>query len=223
MTAAVRVGIRTFRDAWDALVQLALLNLLWLALSLTIVLMPPATVAMFEATHELAHGRLVSVAEYLGAVRRRFGPACGWGLLNLAVGTLLAVNVVFYDRPEPWAAAIRSLFLVAALVWTVAQLLVWPYVFEQADHSLRRAVRNALLTVVAAPGFSIVLGGIVALLVVASVALLVPLATITTALLCLMGNHAVLDRLVVFGKRAPLAPDPDSLQPSAERGQSVDV
>ncbi len=201
MIAALQVGARTFRDAYDALVLVALLNLIWLGLSLTLVLLPPATVAMFEAMHALARGRQVSVVEYLAAVRGRFAQAWAWGLVNLAVVAVLGVNLAFYDQGEAWADAVRGLFVLAGFVWFVAQLLVWPYVFEQSDQGLRRAMRNALLTVVAAPAFSIVLGGIVAAVVVLSMTLLLPLATITTAFLCLLGNHAVLDRLVAFGKR----------------------
>ncbi|MGI8703837.1 MAG: DUF624 domain-containing protein [Candidatus Limnocylindrales bacterium] len=208
MTAALGVGARTLRDAWDALVLLAVLNIIWFALSLTIVLLPPATVAMFEATHELARGRQVDLPEYLGAVRRHFLRAWGWGLLNAAVVPLLALNLVFYDRPEPWAAAIRSLFLLATLTWLVSQLLVWPYVFEQDEPSLRRAMRNALLTVFGAPIFSIVIAVIVGAVLLVSLTLLVPVPFIATAFLCLLGNHAVLDRLVAFGKRPADAREP---------------
>jgi len=197
------VGARTVRDAWDALVSLAALNFIWFALSLTVVLLPPATVAMFEATNQLARGRQVEAVEYLGAVRRQFLRSWAWALLNAVVIGLLVVSVVFYDRPEPWAAAVRSLFLLATFAWLVAQLMVWPYVFEQDEPSLRRAIRNALLTVLGAPVFSIMIGAIVAAVLVVSAVLLVPVAFMTTAFLCLLGSHAVRDRLVAFGKRPP--------------------
>jgi uncharacterized membrane protein YesL len=212
VTAALRVGARTVREAWDALVLLAVLNLVWFALSLTVVLLPPATVAMFEATHELARGRQVTLGEYAGAVRRHFLRAWAWGLINAAVAALLTVNLIFWDRPEPWAASIQGVFLLAAFGWLVSQLLVWPYVLEQDEPSLGRAVRNSLLTVLAAPLFSVVIGLIVAAAVVISATLLVPIPCITTAFLCLLGSHAVLDRLVAFGKRPPPEPPVDALE-----------
>ena len=208
MIAALSVGARTVRDAWDALVPLVTLNFIWFGLSLTVVLLPPATVAMFEATHEMARGRQVDPPEYLRSVRRHFLRAWGWVVMNAVVLALVAVNLWFYDRPEPWSAAIRSLFALAACAWLVAQLLTWPYVFEQDEPSLRRATRNALLTILAAPLFSVVIGLIAGAVLLASAVLLAPVALMTTAFLCLLGNHAVRDRLVAFGKRPmPVSPD----------------
>ena len=202
--------------------SLAALNFIWFALSLTVVLLPPATVAMFEATNQFARGRQVEAVEYLGAVRRQFLRSWAWALLNAVVIGLLVVSVVFYDRPEPWAAAVRSLFLLATFAWLVAQLMVWPYVFEQDEPSLRRAIRNALLTVLGAPVFSIMIGAIVAAVLVVSAVLLVPVAFMTTAFLCLLGSHAVRDRLVAFGKRPmPRSPD-DADQWPAEASEARD-
>jgi uncharacterized membrane protein YesL len=208
MSAALRVAGRTLRDAWDAFVQLALLNLVWFGLSLTVVLLPPATVAMFEATNELARGRTPAVADFVRAIPRYFLPAWGWAILNVAVGTVLGVNLAFYSNPEPLHLALRGLFLLATLLWVVSQLLVWPYRFEQTDPSLRLALRNALLTTLAAPVFSLILGAVVALVAVLSAVLLAPLPFFSAAFLCLLGNHAVLDRLVAFGKRPrPIEPE----------------
>jgi uncharacterized membrane protein YesL len=209
--SALRVAGRALRDAWDALVQLALLNLVWFGLSLTVVLMPPATVAMFEATNELARGRSPSLADFVAAVPRHFLPAWGWAILNVAVGIVLGVNLSFYSSPEPLHLALRGLFLLATLLWVVSQLLVWPYRFEQADPSLRLALRNALLTTLAAPVFSIIIGAVVALVVALSVIVLAPIPFFTAAFLGLLGNHVVLDRLVAFGKR------PRPIEPEDER------
>jgi uncharacterized membrane protein YesL len=205
MRAALGVLGRTLRDTWDAWIALAVLNILWLGMSITVVLMPPATVAMFEATHELAGGRTMSVSEFLRAVPRHFLRAWAWAALNLVVGVVLAVNLAFYARDELWAVAVRALFAVATFIWAVAQLLVWPYLFEQVDPSVRRAVRNSLLTVVAAPGFSLVLGVVAAVVVIVSVTLILPVAVFSIAFLGLLGSHAVRDRLVAFGKRPPPA------------------
>jgi uncharacterized membrane protein YesL len=209
MRAALGVLGRTLRDTWDAWITLAVFNILWLGMSITVILMPPATVAMFEATHELAGGRTVSVGEFLGAVPRHFLRAWAWAALNLVVGVVLAVNLAFYARDELWAVAVRALFAVATFIWAVAQLLFWPYLFEQVDPSLRRAIRNSLLTVVAAPGFSLVLGIVAAVVVIVSVTLILPVAVFTIAFLGLLGSHAVRDRLVAFGKRPPPVVDDD--------------
>jgi uncharacterized membrane protein YesL len=213
LIAALRVGARTLRDAWDDLVQLALLNVVWLGLSLTVVLLPPATVAMFEATNGLAHGRSPSLGEFLRAVPRHLKAAWAWALLNVLVGGVLGASLAFYAGPEVPVVALRSVFVVATVLWIVSQLLVWPYRFEQEDPSLRLALRNAILTTLAAPAFSLVIAGMVVAVILLSIGLLAPLAVFATAFLCLLGNHAVLDRLVAFGKR-PATAEPIDGEPA---------
>jgi hypothetical protein len=73
-------------------------------------------------------------------------------------------------------------------------------VFEQAEMSLRWALRNALLTVFAAPVFSLTLAVLGAITLLLSVLLVAPLVLATTAFLCLVANHAVIDRLRAFRK-----------------------
>jgi uncharacterized membrane protein YesL len=199
--AAFRVFRRALRDFWDALVLLAVLNFLWAALSATIVLLPGAAAALFEATHSLARGEAPGVADFLAGVRRHFLRAWAWVLVNLAAWTILLANILFYrTRPEPWAAALQTLFLLFAGLWLIAQFYVWPFLFEQSEMSLRQAFRNAVLMVLAAPVFSLTLGILAALVVALSVVLVVPPLLITASFLCLLSSHAVLDRLRAFRK-----------------------
>jgi uncharacterized membrane protein YesL len=199
--AAFRVVRRALRDAWDALVLLAVLNFLWAALSATIVLLPGAAAALFEATHSLARGEAPGVTEFLAGVRRHFVRAWAWALVNLAAWTILLANILFYrTRTEPWAVALQTLFLLFAALWLIAQFYVWPFLFVQSEMSLRQAFRNAVFLVLAAPIFSLTLGILGALVVALSVVLIVPPLLITASFLCLLASHAVLDRLRVFRK-----------------------
>jgi uncharacterized membrane protein YesL len=199
--AAFRVFRRALRDGWDALVLLAVLNFLWAALSVTIVLLPSAAAALFEATHSLARGEAPGVAEFLAGARRHFVRAWAWALVNLAAWTILLVNILFYrTRPEPWAPPLQVLFLFFAGFWLIAQFYVWPFLFEQSEMSLRQAFRNAVLMVLAAPVFSLTLGILAAVVVALSIVLIVPPLLITASFLCLLSSHAVLDRLRAFRK-----------------------
>jgi uncharacterized membrane protein YesL len=199
--AALRVFRRALGDAWDALVILAALNLLWLALSVTVLLLPAATAALFESTHSLARGEAPGIRDYLDGVRRHLVRAWAWALVNLLVWSVLVANIVFYGVfAEVWAVALRSLFLVLAGCWLISQFYFWPFLLEQEDMNIRRAFRNALLAVLAAPFFALTLGLLGAVVVVLSVALIMPMLALTGSFLSLLASHAVIDRLRAFHK-----------------------
>ncbi len=201
MIAALRTLGRAAGGTWDALVVLAVLNVTVLASVVLVVPLPAAVAALFAVTHGLAQGEEPSVAEFLRAVRRLFWRAWAWAGVNVAVGTVLWVGLGFYgQRGEIWTLAGSVVLGAAAFVWGVAQLFVWPYFCEDPSPGLSRALRNAVLTVLASPGFALTLGLAVAVVVALSAALVLPLAAVTGAFVCLTANHAVRDRLRAFGK-----------------------
>jgi uncharacterized membrane protein YesL len=208
MIAALRVVRRAFSEAWDAFVALAVLNLVWLGLSILIVTFPPATAALFEATREVARGRSPGVRYLLDGVRRHFWRAWTWALVNVAVGATIVISVAYYGAVDaPWAGPVQGIVVVLAVLWIVAQLLVWPYVFAQEQPRLRQAFRNAVFTVLGAPAFALTIGVVVLVLVSLSVLLVAPLAVFTAAFISLLGNLALVDRLRAFGK-LPEPPEP---------------
>jgi len=210
MIAALRVLRRAFSEAWDALVLLAVLNLAWLGLSLLVVFFPPATAALFETTREIARGRSPTVRDLLRGVRRHFWRAWAWALLNTVVGVIVVVNVAFYGSMDAaWAGLVQGVVVVLAVLWLVTQLLVWPYAFAQEEPELRQAIRNAVLTVLAAPLFALTIGVVVIALVAVSVLLVAPIAVFTAAFIALLGNLALFDRLSAFGKSPEPAPIDD--------------
>ena len=207
MIAALRVFGRAAVDLKDTLFLLAGLNLLWTLLSVTLVLLPPATAAMFEATHELVRGRAPEVREFFDGVRRHFLRAWAWVLLNVVAWTVLLANLFFYGAlRDVWAVVLQAVFTGFAAFWLVSQFYVWPFLFEKSDMSLRQALRYAVLSVFGAAVclLSLVVLGAVALLV--SLVLGAPPVLASTAFLCLKANQRVIDRLRAFHKMA--APPP---------------
>jgi len=77
---------------------------------------------------------------------------------------------------------------------------------EMEDKSLLRALRNALVMVIVAPGFTIALGLIFLLLIVVSLLLTVPAALFLAALLLLICNHATRSRIARVRKK-PYEPE----------------
>jgi uncharacterized membrane protein YesL len=200
---AVRVVRAALRDGWDALFVVAVLNLAWLGLSLTIVLFPPATVALFESMDELASGRIPGPRDFLGAVRRRFLGAWLWALWAIAGMTVVTVNVRYWGDAGGALVWVAATFVVLGLLFGVSLLYVWPFVFRQQDGGLLRAIRNSILTVLAAPLFAISIAVIVVLVVALSAVVILPLAVFTSGLLGLIATRAVTERLRAFGKLPP--------------------
>lgn len=201
--AAVRVIRRSLRDAWDALVDVAPINLAWAGLGLTIVLLPPATAALFESMHELASGRSPGIRDYIGAVRRRLIDGWAWALWSAAGLTIVGVNIGLYPDltdPRAWLSAVVA---VIGMLFGVSVLYVWPLFLRQPDGGLLRAIRNSILATLAAPLFAVVLAILLALIVAIGAVLILPIVLVLPGLICLVASHAVTDRLRAWGKIPP--------------------
>jgi membrane protein implicated in regulation of membrane protease activity len=72
---------------------------------------------------------------------------------------------------------------------------------EQESKHLGIALRNGLFTALAAPGFTLVVVGVGALIVVLSVVLIFPLFLGVPCLVILLGNRAVIERLGTYQVR----------------------
>ena len=201
--AAVRVVARSAGDAWDALLVMALLSLAWIGLCLTVILAAPATEALFEAMHTLAEGRTPDLTDMLRSIRRRFLASWAWGAWSLAGFALFVAQVWFYLGASDATAFVSAAFIVLGALFAVSVLYVWPFVFLDDDGQLVRAVRNAVLSVLAAPLFALSLAFLLVLVIAASAVLVLPLAAFTPAFVCLVASHAVTDRLRAFGKLPP--------------------
>lgn len=205
---AVRVVRHSLRDAWDALVAVAPINLAWAGLGLTLVLLPPATAALFESMNELASGRTPGIRDYVGAVRRRFVEGWAWALWAAAGLTIVGVNVRLYPDPTDPRAWLSAAVAVLGILFGVSVLYVWPLLLLQPDGGLLRAIRNSIFATLGAPLFAIVIALLLALIVAAGAVLILPLVLVVPGLICLVASHAVTDRLRAWGKLPP--------RPSAE-------
>ena len=205
---AVRVVRRSLRDAWDALVAVAPINLAWAGLGLTVVLFPPATAALFESMHELASGRSPGIRDYVGSVRRRLVDGWAWALWGAAGLTIVGANVRLYPDPTDPRAWLSAALAVLGILFGVSVLYVWPFLLLQPNGGLPRAIRNSVLAVLAAPLFAVVLAILLAVLVAAGAVLILPLVLVLPGLVCLVASHAVTDRLRAW-RKLPARPSKD--------------
>jgi uncharacterized membrane protein YesL len=120
-------------------------------------------------------------------------------LLNLLVAAVSAVNVWFYGQfDEDWARIVQGFPLFLGLVWLVVQFYALPYLMEQKEESLKLALRNGLLTLLAAPGYTVVVAGLAALITLLSVWLVAPVFLGAPCLIAILGNRAVRERLETY-------------------------
>ncbi len=198
----LQVIAQALSDWWDDWVNMALINLVWLLCWATIVLGPPATFGLYYVTNQLAHGRSLGLRGLLEGGRRYLRKSWLWMLLNLLVAMVSAVNIWFYGQLDAdWAGIVRAFPLLLSLVWLVVQFYALPYLMEQKEESLRLALRNGLFTLLAAPGYTVVVAGLAALIAILSVWLVAPVFLGVPCLIAALGNRAVRERLETYRVR----------------------
>jgi uncharacterized membrane protein YesL len=202
LPSPVQVIAFALNDWWDDWVNMLIINLaLWLCW-LTVVLGPPATFGIVYVTNQLAHGSSLGPGGLLTGMRLYFFRSWAWMLINLFVALIISVNIYFYRQQETgWATLLGSLFIVLALFWMMLQFYALPYLMEQSDKSVWIAFRNALFTILAAPGYTLIVAGFAGLLVALSIGVIAPLFLGAPCLVACLGNRAIIERIDTFGVR----------------------
>lgn len=207
ITGALQTLRRTLVDFWYQWVTLLFINVVWLLCTVTVVLAPPALFGLFAATNELAHGRGVSFSDFTSGMRQYFKISWLWGVVNIAAALLVWLNTRVYSQmTESWAVWLMLATLGVAAAWVMTQLLAIPYLFEQERLHLGVALKNGLFTLLATPLYSFLLAVVAGVLIFLCFAQAIVVLLGGVSLLALLGNHAVLNRLIAFGLREH--PDP---------------
>ena len=188
----------SFRDVWQELWTILIVQLLFLLGHLLIVLGPPVTVALFFYGNRIAHDEIATERDFLNAIRQYWKPAWRWGGLNLLVIALLVGDYYltgrWLDNPA-LSSLLQGLYVALLGFWLLLQMFALPFLFEQEHPSVVQALRNS--TVYLRRNLVLVL--VLALLLAASltVGTLAFMLTFVfgAALIAFAGNHAVLEVL----------------------------
>lgn len=191
--------IRTaLHDTWSDLLTTAVVNLMWLGLTLPVVTAPPAALALFYIGNRLAHGDPTDPRDFLQAFRRHLIAGWRWGALQLAVLSVLVGDVALSGRLGGGSVAGRlaqGFYLTGLAFWLLLQVYALAFLFEQETPSLRLALRNGAVMLGQNPLFSLALGVLLLALLTVGVMLFFVTAAVGGVFLALVGNHAVLNRL----------------------------
>ena len=198
--ASLSVIWQAMKIWYDDWFNLFVMNFLTTLSWVTIILGPPMLFGLYEVGHDLAHGRSSGVTDLFQAAKRHFLVSWLWALVNIVVGVIVAVNVIFYWRlAKSWSIFLVSVFLFLGIFWVMAQMYVIPYYMEQKTISLKLAHKNAALTFLAAPGYTLALFLFSLLLLGVSFGFILPLILAGPALVIITGSYAVSERLRAYG------------------------
>lgn len=211
---AFDVFLESLSEWWRDWLNMALLNVVWMLCWLTVLLGPPATMVAYRIASDFGRGGTLYPRELPGMLRRYFLQGWLWFLLQLVVATGVLVNLQFYARlGEPIGPLLRGATLAVTALWLLLQIYTLPYLMEQGRGGLGLALRNSLLTTLASPLYTLVLGIIVGVLAAACLRLPFLLLFGVPMLIALIGSIAVRDRLAHFGKLQPAEAGEDDEKP----------
>jgi uncharacterized membrane protein YesL len=217
---ALTIVWRSFKDLWEELVLLVILNVLWAASALLVSvpillfgtdhaipavvlsfflfwLFPIVSGALCFVTNQVAHGVAVGMATFVTGLRRYWLKSILVGLINLLVLGLLFLNIQFYAlvMEGDWTYFAVAAWVLVTLYWFIVQIYWFPFILELESEKVFVALRHALMMVMLSPGFSLVMVLILAVLTVLCIALTVPFPLFMASLLLLIINRATLNRL----------------------------
>ncbi len=200
MADAWQVFRAALRDLWGDLFTTAVVNLLWLVLTLLVVTAPPATLALFSVGNRMARGDPTDPGDFFRAFRRYFGVGWRWGAVQVVMLFLLIGDIYLTGRLSSSSAAQlgQGLYIAGLVVWLLLQLYALPFLFEQETPGVRMALRNGIQMLGTNVGFSVIMGALLLLALAALTAAFALSLAGGGVLVALVGNHAVLNRLAAY-------------------------
>lgn len=187
-----------FRDSWQELWTILVIQILFLLALILVLPGPPAIVALFYYANRVAHGETANERDFLRAIRTYWGPAWRWGLLNIAVIGLLTGDYYLVDtlteNPAMTSFA-QGLYLTLIAGWLLLQYFSLPFLFEQTEARLWQALRNGTVFLKRNLILVVVLGFLLVLILMAGTLLFMLTFAFGGAFVAFAANHAVLGDL----------------------------
>ncbi len=181
-----------------------ILNFLVTLAWVTILLGPPALFGLYHTAFTWTQGQASSPSDLFRAARRYAWTSWIWAGINLLAAIVYGVNLLFYWRlGQTWSIILTSVIFLIGLFWAMMQLYVIPYLIIQKTKSLRLAFKNAFLTTLAAPFYTLFLFLISLAILTSSILFILPLILGFPALAAFIGIRAVQDRLIAYGITSP--------------------
>ena len=188
---------------WDSWTELFVMNLIVLVCWLTVILGPPATFGLYAVVHEIIdEGSSPGLRGLWEGAKKYAVRSYLWFVANLLVIIFGLYAFAFYAAlNQVWSEIVRWVLFFIFIAWIFfIQFYTIPFMMEQEVKSLRIAWRNATLTFLASPFYSIVIVVVVNAMTVVGVLTMVVLFFAIPVLPAILATLSVRERLETFGK-----------------------
>jgi uncharacterized membrane protein YesL len=193
---------RALAHWWSELINLTLLNVIWLGCQLVVILGPPATATMYAVARRLAEGEHLFLRDVWADFKGVFWRAWQWGLVNLiVVGIALGNFYAYRSFSGPLWVLLRLLWGAILLGWLLVQVHYWPFFYEQEDRSFRTTLANSAKMLLLNSGLGLFIGLFSLGLAVVGILLGIPLGTVLMPWLALIGTYAVRESVAAYRQR----------------------
>jgi len=184
--------------------DMVLVTIVWFLAQITIILGPPATFGVYYVISNMQAGQALGVRGLIEGGRKYFGKAWLWAAVNFVVIFITSFAVWFYSNVQAvWGFYAELIILIIGYLWLCSQFYGLAYFHELEEKNLYIALKNGLLTTLAAPFFTFILMILSVILLVLSFGFMLPLFLGVPCLVPVLGFRAIADRLVAFGIRKP--------------------
>jgi uncharacterized membrane protein YesL len=198
--ASLRVIGRAVVDWWDSWLDMVLLSLAWIVAQVTIVLGPPATFGLFYVIYEMTNGESMGVKGLIEGAKKYFLQAWLWAGINLLVALILYVNIRFYGEVQAvWGLYLQVFMIVITGLWIATQFYTLPFMMEMQVKKVHLALRNGILTTMAAPLYTLVVLVFAFIVALLGVGLVIPIFLGILGIIPFLGIRAMEERLITFG------------------------
>jgi len=212
---------QTLKSTWEELYSLAIVNLVWLlswGLPLALVanlqsaaIMIPTMVlsallfvvtmsGIYHVTSRVARGTTFHFSDFIDGIKLYWWRSLLWLLVNGVAFFLISTNLRFYPTilQGTWAIIVGGFWMAVLFFWTIMQFYFWPVLVQQEQPKMLLAWRNAAYLILASPFYAFLMVLFSAVLIAASVGLVLPLIFVGMAIVALLGSTASLELLVEF-------------------------
>jgi len=202
MQRVFRVFTLALKRFYEEIWILAGISLLWLALSLPLITLPPATAALFYSTNRVVQGRVIKIEHFFAAFREYFTKS--WQLAAIGLGTTLVIviNLCFYALSRHELVRLIAIpFGSLLLFWLGMNVYTFPLLIAQEDKKIVLILKNAALLTLANPLFTFALLSLLALIILIGAFITGPFLLVSPSIIATIESQALATLLADLGNQ----------------------